>query len=70
MRPGIAAPDSPAGPAIRFLIQSALQQSTLCGKDEDCPERIFRCRHCPRMMRRPGGGTSFRYSDSCVIGIP
>ena len=23
-----------------------LQQATLCGKDEDCPDRIFRCRRC------------------------
>ena len=31
---------------MRFLIRSALRQSTLCGKEEDCPDRIFRCRQC------------------------
>jgi len=31
---------------VRFLIRSALRQSTLCGKEEDCPDRIFRCRQC------------------------
>ena len=31
---------------MRFLIRSALQQVTLCGKEEDCPDRVFRCRHC------------------------
>ena len=30
-RPGIAAPDSPEGPGVRFLIRSALRQGTLCG---------------------------------------
>ena len=31
---------------MRFLIRSALRQGTLCGKEEDCPDRIFRCRQC------------------------
>ena len=31
---------------MRFLIRSALRQSALCGKEEDCPDRIFRCREC------------------------
>jgi len=31
---------------VRFLIRSALRQSTLCGKEEDCPDRNFRCREC------------------------
>jgi hypothetical protein len=31
---------------VRFLVRSALQQATLCGKEEDCPDRVFRCRHC------------------------
>jgi len=31
---------------VRFLIRSALRQGTLCAKEEDCPDRIFRCRQC------------------------
>lgn len=31
---------------MRFLIRSALRQGTLCAKEEDCPDRIFRCRQC------------------------
>jgi hypothetical protein len=31
---------------VRFLIQSVLRQATLCGKEEDCPDRVFRCRKC------------------------
>jgi hypothetical protein len=31
---------------VRFLIRSALRQGTLCGKEEDCPDRVFRCRQC------------------------
>ncbi len=31
---------------MRFLIRSALRQGTLCGKEEDCPDRVFRCRQC------------------------
>jgi hypothetical protein len=31
---------------VRFLIRSALRQATLCAKEEDCPDRIFRCRQC------------------------
>ncbi|HZT32771.1 MAG TPA: hypothetical protein VE999_01660 [Gemmataceae bacterium] len=31
---------------MRFLIRSALRQSMLCGKEEDCPDRLFRCRQC------------------------
>jgi predicted ATP-dependent serine protease len=23
-----------------------LHQATLCGKEEDCPDRVFRCRQC------------------------
>ena len=31
---------------MRFLIRSSIRQGTLCGKEEDCPDRIFRCRTC------------------------
>ena len=31
---------------MRFLIRSALRQGSLCGKEEDCPDRVFRCRRC------------------------
>jgi hypothetical protein len=28
------------------LIRSALRQVALCGKEEDCPDRVFSCRQC------------------------
>ena len=31
---------------MRFLIRSVLRQGSLCGKEEDCPDRVFRCRQC------------------------
>ena len=31
---------------MRFLIRSALRQGTLCGREEDCPDRVFRCKRC------------------------
>ena len=31
---------------MRFLIRSMLRQGTLCGREEDCPDRVFRCRQC------------------------
>ena len=31
---------------MRFLIRSAVRQQSLCGKEEDCPDRVFRCRQC------------------------
>lgn len=31
---------------MRFLIRSVLRQATLCGTDQDCPDRVFRCRQC------------------------
>ena len=31
---------------MRFLIRSSIRQGSLCGKEEDCPGRIFRCRRC------------------------
>jgi hypothetical protein len=31
---------------VRFLVRSALHQATLCAKEEDCPDRVFRCRQC------------------------
>jgi len=38
--------DSPEGPGVRFLIRSVLRQGTLCGPEEECPDRVFRCREC------------------------
>ena len=31
---------------MRFLIRSVLHQGGLCGPDEECPDRVFRCRRC------------------------
>jgi hypothetical protein len=31
---------------VRFLIRSVLRQGMLCGPEEECPDRIFRCRRC------------------------
>ena len=31
---------------MRFLIRSVLHQGRLCGPDEECPDRVFRCRRC------------------------
>lgn len=31
---------------MRFLVRSSLQAGTLCGKEEDCPDRVYRCRQC------------------------
>lgn len=31
---------------MRFLVRSAIRQAGLCGKEEDCPDRVFRCRQC------------------------
>jgi hypothetical protein len=33
-------------PGVRFLIRSVLNRGGLCGSDEDCPDRVFRCRKC------------------------
>jgi hypothetical protein len=41
------------GPGVRFLIRSALRQATLCGKEEDCPDRVFRCRQCGYSQSEP-----------------
>ena len=30
------------------MIRSAVRQQSLCGKEEDCPDRVFRCRQCGR----------------------
>jgi len=30
-----------------------LQQATLCGKEEDCPDRVFRCRQCGYSQGEP-----------------
>ncbi len=38
--------DWPEEPGVRFLIRSVLRQGTLCGREEDCPNRVFRCRKC------------------------
>jgi len=44
---------------VRFLIRSALRQGTLCGKEEDCPDRVFRCRQC--------GYSAATELDSCPV---
>jgi hypothetical protein len=31
---------------VRFLIRSVLHQGGVCGAEEDCPDRVFRCRKC------------------------
>lgn len=31
---------------MRFLVRSAIRRQSLCGKEEDCPDRVFRCRKC------------------------
>jgi hypothetical protein len=31
---------------VRFLIRSVLHQGGLCGAEEECPDRVFRCRKC------------------------
>jgi len=31
---------------VRFLVRSVLRQASLCGREEDCPDRVFRCRAC------------------------
>ena len=31
---------------MRFLIRSACRQGSACGRDEDCADRVFRCRQC------------------------
>ena len=36
----------PEEPGVRFLIRSVLNQAMLCGREEDCPDRVFRCRKC------------------------
>jgi hypothetical protein len=38
--------DWPEEPGVRFLIRSVLNQAMLCGHEEDCSDRIFRCRRC------------------------
>jgi hypothetical protein len=38
--------DWPEEPGVRFLTRSVLCQGTLCGPDEECPDRAFRCRRC------------------------
>jgi hypothetical protein len=41
-----ASGDGPEGPGVRFLIRSVLRQATLCGSDEHCPDRVYRCNRC------------------------
>jgi len=31
---------------LRFLIRSVCRQGAVCGKEEECPDRVFRCRQC------------------------
>src|ERR1017187_9375198 len=39
-------PSGAQDPGVRFLIRSVIHHGTLCGPDEDCPDRVFRCRRC------------------------
>ena len=32
-------------------MRRVLRQDSLCGKEEDCPDRVFRCRRCGFVMR-------------------
>jgi hypothetical protein len=31
---------------VRFLVRSVLRQESLCGREDECPDRVFRCRGC------------------------
>ena len=31
---------------MRFLARSVLRQESLCGREDECPDRVFRCRVC------------------------
>ena len=53
---------------MRFLIRSVLRQGTLCGSEEECPDRIFRCRECgysapTEMDGCPACGTGWKAID-------
>jgi hypothetical protein len=48
---------------VRFLIRSVLRQGALCGRDEDCPDRIFRCRRCGYSQ-----GDEFEVCPACAAG--
>jgi hypothetical protein len=38
--------DWPEDPGVHFLIRSVLHRSALCGPEEECPDRVFRCGRC------------------------
>lgn len=38
--------DWPEQPGVRFLIRAVFQQGSLCGKEDDCPDHVYRCRRC------------------------
>ena len=45
-----------------------LQQGTLCGREEDCPDRVFRCRECGLSAQTeldgcPGCGADWKAID-------
>ena len=45
-----------------------LQQGTLCGREEDCPDRVFRCRKCGYLSPTeldgcPGCGADWKAID-------
>jgi RNA polymerase subunit RPABC4/transcription elongation factor Spt4 len=31
---------------VQYLIRSVLHQGTLCGPEQECPDRVFCCREC------------------------
>jgi hypothetical protein len=37
---------SKAGPGLRYLIGQALRQASLCAREDQCPDHVFRCRLC------------------------
>ena len=48
---------------MRFLVRSSLRAGTLCGKEEDCPDRVFRCMQCGY-----SAGVEFDECPACGAG--
>ena len=61
--------DWPEEPGVRFLIRSVLQQGGLCGREEDCPDRVFRCRKCGHSSRTELDGCLACGSDWKAIDV-
>ena len=54
---------------MRFLIRSVLRQETLCGPEEECPDRIFRCRQCGYSAQTELDGCPACGADWTVIDV-